>query len=152
MDSFADCDCGGYCRFHDEIFTRRSYACHCAIPGMGSNRLVTDWTVLFQKQAGRYAADAEGLSLRGFLFRCSGALRDREPDAPSFNQTDKNPDDEIEILGGCVTGRRGELDTAAAEVPVERAFVLHDHVGQRAVKNRDGYAQQQSRDFYDHMR
>jgi len=79
-------------------------------------------------------------------------LGDGEPDTPGFNQADKNPDDEIKILGGRVTGRRGEPDTAAAEVAVERALLLHDHVGQRAVKNRDGYAQQQSRDFYDHMR
>ena len=77
-------------------------------------------------------------------------LGDGEPDSAGFNQADKNSDDEVEILGRRVTGRRGKPDTATAEIAIQSALVLHDHICQGAVKNRDGYAQQQSGDFYDH--
>jgi len=82
--------------------------------------------------------------------RCCETLADGEPDSSGFNQADKDPNDEIEVLGRGVTGRRRELDTATAEIPVEGAFVLHDHGCQGAMKNRDGYTQEQSGDFYDH--
>jgi len=39
---------------------------HGPVPGLGSNRAVTDWAVLFQTQTGHHASDAEGLSLRRF--------------------------------------------------------------------------------------
>jgi hypothetical protein len=115
---------------------------------MGSNRPVTDWPVFRQRQAGHHSTDAEGLTLTPLW----APLRDGEPDSPGFNQADKDPDDEIEVLGGRVTRRRGKPDTAAAEIAIQSALVLHDHICQGAVKNRDGYAQQQSGDFYDHMK
>lgn len=43
------------------------------------------------------------------------------------------------------------MDAAAAEKPVQLAFLLHHHVRQGAVKQSNGHAQQQSGDFYDHM-
>lgn len=74
--------------------------------------------------------------------RPARVLADGEPDSPSFNQADKDPDNEIEVLRGGVTGRRGELYTTAAEIAVERALLLHDHVCQGTMKNRDHHAQQ----------
>jgi hypothetical protein len=119
---------------------------------MGRNRPAIDWPVFLQRQARHYSADAEGLRLgRIFGALLAATLGDGEPDSPGFNQADKDPDDEVEILGGCVTGRRGKPDTAAAEIAIQSALVLHDHICQGAVKNRDGHAQQQSADFYDHM-
>lgn len=80
-----------------------------------------------------------------------GVLADGEPDPSGFNQRDEDPDDEVEILGGRVTGGSGQLDAAAAEEAIELALLLHDHGRQRPMKDSDSYAQQQSGDFYDHM-
>jgi hypothetical protein len=42
------------------------------------------------------------------------------------------------------------VNASAAEVPIQLTLLLHDHIGQRAVKNRNGHAQHQSGDFHDH--
>lgn len=78
-------------------------------------------------------------------------LADGEPDASGFDQRNEDADNEVEILGGGVTGGRGQLNATAAEEAIKLTLLLHDHVGQWTVKDSDGNAQQQSGDFYDHM-
>lgn len=74
-----------------------------------------------------------------------------KPDSPGLNQRDKDSDHKVHVLRCSITGRCGQLDTAAAEEPIQGALMLHNCVGQRAVKNGNQQAQQQSRDFYDHI-
>jgi hypothetical protein len=78
------------------------------------------------------------------------SLVDGEPDPSGLYQCDEDADNEVKILGGRITGRRGQLNTAAAEEPIQLTFLLHDHGCQRPMKHSDGHAQQQSGDFYDH--
>jgi len=73
-----------------------------------------------------------------------------KPDLPRLKQADENPDHEVKVLRGCVAGRGWEAETSLAEKHIKGAFVVHDCVGQGAVKHRDQHAQQQSRDFHNH--
>lgn len=75
----------------------------------------------------------------------------REPDPSGFEQADEDSNHEIEVLGGNIAGRLGKIDAAAAEVAIQSALLLHDLNGQRAMKDRNQDAQQQSCEFYCHF-
>jgi hypothetical protein len=61
----------------------------------------------------------------------------QQPYPRCLQERDKDPDAKIEVLGGRVTQRRGKMDPAAAETRVQRALLLHDLAGERAVKDGD---------------
>jgi len=84
------------------------------------------------------------------LQKLDASLVNGKPDPSGFNQRDEDADHEIEVLGGGITRRRRQVDTAAAEEPIQLAFLLHHHGRQGPMKHSNGYAQQQSGDFYDH--
>ena len=65
-----------------------------------------------------------------------------EPDASGFNQGYENPNDEIHVLSGCITGRGGQLYATAPEKAVQGTLMLHNHARQRAMKNSNGNAKQ----------
>ncbi len=77
---------------------------------------------------------------------------DAEPDLPGFQDADKDSHQKVDVLCGGVAGRRRKVHAAAAEEAVQSAFVPHDHTCQRAMKERDHQAQQQSCKFQNHYR
>ena len=74
-----------------------------------------------------------------------------EPDPGDLKQGDKDAEAEIEVLSGHVAERRRKMETAFAEICVQRALLFHDPDRQRTVKNGDRNAQKQSEDFQLHV-
>ena len=77
---------------------------------------------------------------------------DAEPDLAGFKDADKDSHHKVYVLCRGVAGRRRKVQAAAAEEAVQTAFVPHDHSRQRAMKERDHEAQQQSCKFHNHHR